>query len=81
LCGIEQVDRRDDARDTALVVLCRGDYPCRPGLRLCGLEDKVRYASLGLGSAVVLRLILHHGFAAKLHQPFAAKVHQASRDG
>jgi hypothetical protein len=30
---------------------------------------------------VVLRLILHHGFAAKLHQPFAAKVHQASRDG
>jgi YD repeat-containing protein len=32
-------------------------------------------------SSVVLRLILHHGFAAKLHQPFAAKVHQASRDG
>jgi hypothetical protein len=26
---------------------------------------------------VALRLILHHGFAAKLHQPFAAKVHQA----
>ncbi len=53
-----------------------------PGLRAQPSQSSntVTYqAGWNLVSGLVLRLILHQGFAAKLHQPFTAKVHQDSR--